>query len=66
MGTAGNCDLYKRVACPCGRVGGHGEPWAPGAAGLALALPATDRSLASHLNLSRAQFLIVKVEGRTS
>lgn len=58
--------FIQRVMCPCGRVGGHETPWAPGAAGLVLALRATDRSLASHLNLSRSQFLVVKVEGQTS
>lgn len=52
--------------CPCGRVGGPEAPWAPGATGLVLALRATDRSLANHLNLSRSQFLIVKVGGPTS
>lgn len=62
METAGNYHF-----CTEGHVsmwqggGGHEAPWASGATGLVL-----DRSLASHLNHSKSQFLIVKVEGQTS
>lgn len=47
-------------------MGEGAETWAPGAPGLALALPAACQTLASQVNLSRSLLVVFKVKGQTS